>query len=168
MREGLGTKKHNKCLSERPNKQQEREKRFVSSLEVSNVFQYNALQTIIQLQSLILFIQTSWNTYTVLLLSLRFNKTKYEIIATVQLFLSEEGNRTSQSPYHDLGVGQWKLQYGYWRWPVSSSVRHTYLSNIYNSANFPDQSKEKQKQLVWLHQLILEVIRVEIRDGEFY
>lgn len=61
-REGLGTRKHKKIksLTERPNKRQEREKeRFVSSLEVSNVFQYNALQTIIQLQSLILYIQTS-------------------------------------------------------------------------------------------------------------
>lgn len=50
MREGLGTRKR---------KNRERKERFVSSLEVSSVFRYNALQTIIQLQSLILYIQTS-------------------------------------------------------------------------------------------------------------
>lgn len=48
----------------RRKEQREREKgeRFVSSLEVSTVFQYNARQTIIQLQSLILYLQTSWFT----------------------------------------------------------------------------------------------------------
>lgn len=88
MREGLGTRKHKKIESDWEAKQTsgERKERFVSSLEVSNVFQYNALQTIIQLQSLILYIQTSWFTYTVLLLSLKFNKTKCEIISVVQFF----------------------------------------------------------------------------------
>lgn len=71
----------------------ERKERFVSSLEVSNVFQYNALQTIIQLQSLIIYIQTSWFTYTVLLLSWECNKSKCEIISVVQCFRARRGIR---------------------------------------------------------------------------
>jgi len=90
-REGLGTRKHKKRVWLTGQTNIRRERRFVSSLEVSNVFQYNALQTIIQLQSLILYIQTSWFTYTVLLLSLKWNKTKCEIISTVQFFFGGGG-----------------------------------------------------------------------------
>lgn len=76
MREGLGTRKRKKKKEsdwEAKQTSGERKERFVSSLEVSNVFQYNALQTITQLQSLILYIQTSWFTYTVLRLSLKMS-----------------------------------------------------------------------------------------------
>lgn len=131
MREGPGTRKRKKIVSDWEAKQTtgERKERFVSSLEVSNVFQYNALPTIIQLQSLILYIQTSWFTYTVLLLSLNFNKTKCEIISMVHFFFlfsfkSEEGNLTLRSLCHEVGDNE---HYGYWRWPVSSCIRHTYF-----------------------------------------
>lgn len=61
MREGQGTRERKKMVSDWEANQTSggRKERFVSSLEVSNVFQYNALQTIIQLQSLILYVQTS-------------------------------------------------------------------------------------------------------------
>ncbi len=124
LREGRGTRKHKKIESDWEAKQTsgERKERFVSSLEVSNVFQYNALQTIIQLQSLILYIQTSWFTYTVLLLCWKLNKTKCEIM--VRFCKSEEGTRTPRSLFvNEAGDNE---HYGYWRWPVSSCIRHTY------------------------------------------
>lgn len=96
MREGLGTRKQKESDWEAKQMSGERKERFVSSLEVSNVFQYNALQTIIQLQSLILYIQTSWFTYTVLLLSWKFNKTKCEIISMVQCFRARRGIREAR------------------------------------------------------------------------
>lgn len=140
MRKGQGTRKNKKILTERPNKHQERKKRFVSSLEVSNVFQYNALQTIIQLQSLILYLQTSWFTYTVLLLSLKFNKTKCESLSVVQLF-NEGGESDSTKPVL-WGGRQWTI----WLLKMACFLLHTshILSNIYNSANFPDQSEHLQ------------------------
>lgn len=144
MTEGLGSRKHKREESERPNKQ-ERNVRFVLSLEVCNVFQYNALQTIIQLQSLNLYIQTSWFTYTVLLLSLKFNKTKYEIISMVQLFLSKKGNLTSPSLFHDLRDNE------HYNMAVEDGrfLLHTWhLTNIYSRAKFFWSIKYACKQLV--------------------
>lgn len=113
MREGLGYKETWKAVKDR--------KRFVSSLEVSNVFQYNARQTIIQLQSLFLSIQTSWFTYTVLLLSWKVQKTKRE-----RLSGSEEGTL--------------------WLLNMACILLHTshVLANIYNSAKFALQSQQSQ------------------------
>lgn len=99
----------------------DRKERFVSSLEVSNVFQYNARQTIIQLQSLFLSIQTSWFTYTVLLLSWKVQKTKRERVSG-----SEEGTL--------------------WLLNMACILLHTshLLANIYNSAKFALQSQQSQ------------------------
>lgn len=129
-----GMTKGNRSPTERPKQQREKE-RFVSSLEVSNVFQYNALQTIIQLQSLILYIQTSWFTQTVLLISLKSNKTKtMRSYWWCGSFLNEGGGGSDFGKPVSWSGRQWTL----WLLKSSSCIRH--ISNIYNSANFPDQS----------------------------
>lgn len=145
MREGQGTRKHKKIESDWEAKQTsgERKERFVSSLEVSNVFQYNALQTIIQLQSLILYIQTSWFTYTVLLLSLKLNKTEREIISVVQIVFLERGGESDCAAC----LMRWAMLMdimAIWRWPVSSCIRHTYHEISTTVQIFPVRSKHSR------------------------
>lgn len=111
------------------------------------MFQYNALQTIIQLQSLILYIQTSWFTYTVLLLSLKFNKTKHEIIVMVQFLFSERAKGGWGVWLHKACFMRWAIMnITIWLLKMACFLLHTshIISNIYNSANFPDRSKHLQ------------------------
>lgn len=132
------------------------------------MFQYNALQTIIQLQSLILYVQTSWFTYTVLLLSLKFNETKCEIISVVGAIFVFRGRR---------GIGLHKACFmrraimnvmAIWRWPVSSCIRHTYYQisttvQIFLLNQIHSQTTgETTSAHFWSHRVKMATIRVDV------
>lgn len=57
-------------------------------------------------------------------------------IVFVFFLKSEEG--TPRSLFHEVGANE---QYGYWRWPVSSCIRHAYYQISTTVQIFPVQSK---------------------------
>lgn len=69
--------------------------------------------------------------------------------------MKERGSDFTRPKFHEVGDNE---HYGYWRWPVSSCIHHTYYQ-ISTTVQIFLISQNTFKQLANLHQLICEVVR---------